>query len=109
MPDVLYHDPFTGLTHVFEQADDKTFKLGVRGSDAYTDAILDANKHDANHASNWSASRDLKHVARIPPSVYVYWLHAYGVDALDPDHKEAVKKLLNDRDWLFLRTGGGQL
>jgi hypothetical protein len=71
--------------------------------------VLDANKEDANHADNWSPSRDLKHVARTPVIVYEHWLMAHGVDALYPDHKDAVRTLLNDRDWLFLHTGGGVL
>jgi hypothetical protein len=106
MTEVLYHDPFLGLTHEYAQVDDKTFMVRTSGD---TQPILDANKEDANHAANWSASRDLHHVARIPPEIYTLWLHKYGVDALNPDHRDAVKKLLNDRDWLFLRTGGGSL
>ena len=106
MSELLRHDSFTGLTHEISQLDDKTVVVHTRGD---AQAVLDANKHDANHANNWSPSRDLKHVARIPPEVYTYWLNVYGVDALNPDHREAVKKLLNDRDWLFLRTGGGKL
>lgn len=106
MPELLYHDAFTGLTHEYSQLDDKKFVVHTRGD---AQAVLDANKHDANHGSNSSPSRELKHVARIPPEVYTYWLNTYGVDALNPDHREAVTKLLNDRDWLFLRTGGGTL
>jgi hypothetical protein len=104
MTDILYHDAFAGLTHEYAQLDDKTFVVHTKGD---VEAVLDANKHDANHAANCSPSRDLKHVARIPQEVYLHWLHKYGVDALNPDHRGAVRKLLNDRDWLFLRTGGG--
>jgi hypothetical protein len=41
--------------------------------------------------------------------VYEHWLMAHGVDALYTDHKDAVRTLLDDRDWLFLHTGGGVL
>jgi hypothetical protein len=106
MADLLYKDDFAGLVHEYDQLDDKTFVIKTSGD---VEAVLDANKHDANHAANWSPSRDFKHVARIPQEIYMLWLHKYGVDALNPDHRDAVRKLLNDRDWLFLRTGGGQL
>lgn len=70
--------------------------------------ILDANKADQTfNPSGYSPSRELKHVARIPLVVAEKWLNDYGVDVLNPDHKPAVRKLLNDRDWLFLRTGNG--
>jgi hypothetical protein len=104
MAELLYHDEFTGLTHEYSQLDDEKFVVHTKGDAA---AVLDANKHDANHAANYSSDRSLKHVARIPPEVYMHWLCEYGVDALNPDHRDAVRKLLNDRDWLFVRTGGG--
>jgi hypothetical protein len=106
MGELLYHDDFAGLTHEYAQVDDKTFVIKTHGD---VEAVLDANKHDNNHAANWSPDRTLKHVARIPTEVYLHWLHKYGVDALNLDHADAVRKLLNDRDWLFLRTGGGTL
>jgi hypothetical protein len=106
MAELLYHDDFAGLTHTIDRLDDKTVVVKTSGD---VESVLDANKRDANHAANWSSSRDLKHVARIPQEIYLMWLHKYGVDALNPDHRDAVRKLLNDRDWLFLRTGGGTL
>jgi hypothetical protein len=98
-------DPFTGIKREFLHVDDNTF--AVRSTDD-VQAVLDANKADQTfNPTGYSASRDLKHIARIPASIYELWLNKYGVDALNPDHKDAVRKLLNDRDWLFLRTGGG--
>ena len=106
MAELLYHDDFAGLTHTIDRLDDKTVVVKTGGD---IEAVLDANKHDANHGTNTSSSGDMKHVARIPQEIYMLWLHKYGVDALNPDHRGAVRKLLNDRDWLFLRTGGGTL
>jgi hypothetical protein len=106
MSELLYHDDFLGLTHEYAQIDDKSFVVKTSGD---TQPILDANKHDANHAPNWSPTRDMKHVARIPPEIYMIWLHRYGIDALNPDHAGAVRKLLNDNEWAYLRTGGGRL
>jgi hypothetical protein len=106
MAELLYHDDFAGLTHTIERLDDKTVVVKSHGD---VEAVLDANKHDANHADNWSPSRDLKHVARIPQEIYLKWLHEKGVDALNPDHREAVRKLLNSSEYLYLRTGGGHI
>lgn len=71
--------------------------------------ILDANKHDHNHVSGWSPTRDLRHVARIPLVVAMIWLNRYGVDALNRDHRDAVARLLNSSEWSYLRTGGGHI
>ena len=103
---MLYHDDFAGLTHTYDQVDKDRFVIKTGGD---VQPVLDANKQDANHASNWSPSRDLKHVARIPQEIYMIWLHCHGVDALNPDHAPAVRKLLNSNEYLYLRTGGGRL
>jgi hypothetical protein len=104
MSALLRHDPFTGLTHTIDRLDDWTVVVKTSGD---AQAVLDANKSDANHSNPWSRSRDLKHIARIPPEVYTYWLNVLGVDALNPDHKGAVRRLLNDHSWLYIRTSGG--
>jgi hypothetical protein len=71
--------------------------------------ILEANKWDANHASNYTQERDMKHVARIPLVVAEDWMNKFGVDVLNPDHRDKVRALLNDPDYRWLRTGSGQL
>lgn len=106
MPELFYNDPVAGLTHTIDRLDDQTVVIKTGGD---VEAVLEANKHDANHGSNWSPSRDLKHVARIPQEIYMKWLHEFGIDALNPDHRGAVRKLLNSNEWSYLRTGGGRL
>jgi hypothetical protein len=106
MAELLYHDDFAGLTHTIERLDDKTVVVKSHGD---VEAVLDANKHDVNHGAHWSPSRDLKHVARIPQAIYLKWLHELGVDALNPDHRLAVRRLLNSNEWSHLRTSGGTL
>jgi hypothetical protein len=106
MTEFLYHDDFAGLTHTIDRVDDKTIVVKSGGD---VQSVLDANKHDANHAANWSADRSLKHVARIPQEIYMKWLHEFGVDVLNPDHRPAVRKLLNSNEWSYLRTSGGRL
>jgi len=106
MKDPYQLDLFTGIEREFVHIDDETFALTAKGDAA---PVLDANKEDANHASNWNQDRSFHHVARIPPIVYEIWLNEHGVDALNPDHRDGVIRLLNDREWHFLRTGKGRL
>ena len=106
MAELFYHDDWAGITHTIDQLDDKTVVIHSSGD---TQPVLDANKEDANHGNPWTPSRDLKHVARIPAEVYMIWLNDLGVDALNPDHRPAVRKLLNDVQWKHLRTSGGSL
>jgi hypothetical protein len=106
MAELFHHDGWTGLTQTIDRLDDKTVVVKTSGD---VEAILDANKHDANHGNPWSPSRDLKHVARIPVEVCMIWLNEFGVDVLNPDHRPAVRKLLNSNAWSYLRTSGGDL
>lgn len=49
------------------------------------------------------------HVARIPVGVQMQWLREYGVDIFKREHWPRVQKLLNDRDWQYLRTNPGRV
>ena len=69
--------------------------------------ILEANKADFN--SGRTPSGALKKIAEIPLVVYQMWRDMYGIDALDPNHKSAVRRLLNSSDWRHLRTAPGRL
>tara|TARA_R100001510_G_scaffold7696_2_gene5971 strand:+ start:763 stop:1062 length:300 start_codon:yes stop_codon:yes gene_type:complete len=42
--------------------------------------------------------------ARVPTTVVYEWKKKFGVDIFDPNHKEAVKKLLNSPDYRYLKT-----
>ena len=62
---------------------------------------------------NEVAQRGIKnnwwHAASVPNSVILKWKKELGVDIYNKDHLPAVKKLLNDRDWAYLRTGTGRV
>jgi hypothetical protein len=49
------------------------------------------------------------HVACIPIGVQYQWIRDYGVDIFNRDHQDAVKRLLNDPDWAYLRTNPGRV
>lgn len=105
------HDPYAAALAAAVSTDvrdlDETTWHVRRTQDV--EAILDANKHDASHAANYSPTRELKHVASIPFVVAEQWLNQFGVDVFNPDHAAAVARLLNSSEWAFLRTGKGNL
>ena len=71
--------------------------------------ILARNKALASHDEGYSPSRELRRAASIPLVVAEKWRNELGIDVLDPDHWPAVKRLLNDPEWRWLRTAGGRL
>lgn len=74
------------------------------------EGILDWNKKSQNAGHNgYTPSRDMKHIAEIPLIVAELWLNTLGVDVFNKDHAPAVKRLLNDPDWRYLRTSGGRV
>jgi hypothetical protein len=71
---------------------------------------LDHNKRQYTDGTNgYSPSRELKKTASIPPGVYMKWLIEEGIDALKPEHWDAVKRKLNSSEYLYLRTAGGHI
>lgn len=47
---------------------------------------------------------DMWHVASIPTSVMYEWLTRHGVNAWNPEHSDAVKKLLNSSDYRWCKV-----
>lgn len=73
------------------------------------DPVLDQNKERANHESGYSPSRDLREIADIPMIVALKWLEDYGVDVFNDGHMPAVKRLLRDPEWMYLRSSPGRI
>jgi hypothetical protein len=71
-------------------------------------AVLDQNKKLQNHNDGYSESRELRRVASIPAVVIEQWKNE-GIDIFNPDHAVAVARKLNDPDYAYLRTAGGNL
>lgn len=70
--------------------------------------ILDENKRAQNSGDGWSKSREWRHVARIPMTVYLQWMQEYGVDPFGKGNEPLLNRLLNDPQYRHLRisTGG---
>lgn len=99
MKRLLDHDHDTGMTtwHEFDETTDET---RLHYEQDVTD-IIELNKARAN--DNDGPMGDMVHVASIPVSVQLKWMVEKGVDVLNPGHKQAVAKLLDDPEWRYLK------
>ena len=71
------------------------------------ESVLDHCKRMKLVTDGWTPSRELRHRAHIPMGIAMKWLVELGVDVLNPDHKPAVRRLLNSNEYAFLRTSDG--
>lgn len=71
--------------------------------------ILEMNKKLYTEGDGYSPSRTLRRVASIPFVVIERWINDEGINIFKKDHWNAVKKKLNDPDYLFLRTSRGRI
>lgn len=99
---LLDYDPVTGLKtfHSYDETEDKTYV----SYEEDVEALLDRNKRLQAENRSTSSMGDGVHVASIPPTVQMKWLTEYGVDLMNRDHMPAVKRLLNDPEWRYLKV-----
>jgi hypothetical protein len=71
--------------------------------------LLAANRARAQDSDGFSPSRELREIAEIPPVIVLKWLNELGIDLFDRNHWPAVKRLLRDPDWKWLRTSPGRI
>jgi len=64
--------------------------------------IADDNRALQNEA--FDRRSEFWHAASIPTSVMYEWLTLHGVNAWNPDHAGAVKKLLNSSDYRWCKV-----
>jgi hypothetical protein len=96
---LLDHDPLSGLTTWHDY--DETTETTILHHEQDVQPILDANKEAENHGVHRKG--EMWHVASIPVSIQLKWMVEKGVDILNPDHKQAVAKLLDDPEWKYLK------
>jgi hypothetical protein len=105
---MLECDPLTGVAeyHHYDAASDRTVIETVQD----VAPVLERNKVLQNgDDAGWSQSRDLRRAATIPDIIILKWRNEYGIDVFNRNHWPAVKKLLNDPEWRYLRTAPGTL
>lgn len=104
---VLDYDPYTGVTTYFDYdyATDKT----TVGMEQDVSLVLDVNKARQNETeySKMGIKNEWWHMATIPTIVIERWKNEKGVDVFNKDHWKAVKRLLNDPDYKWLKATSG--
>ena len=70
--------------------------------------IIENNKALFKSGDGYTPSRDLKRIASIPLSVIEEWMKE-GVNIFDPNCAAAIRRKLNDPQYLYLRTAPGRV
>jgi hypothetical protein len=101
-------DPLSGAIETFDY-DEHTDTIIIKRT-CDVQPIIDRNKELDNHSDGWvGEGRDMRLAASIPTEVAYKWLVEKGVNCWRKEHWPAVRKLLNDPEWRYLRTGSFRL
>lgn len=91
------------MTTTFDYTPDD---VTIIGREQDVSALLDLNKKLANNDEY--SKKGIKdcwfHFASIPNIIIEKWKNEFGVDVFNKDHEKAVKKLLNQPEYRFLKT-----
>jgi hypothetical protein len=93
--EIISQDSARGIRRFL--ADDSSSGDIIIRTEINDSAIIERNMASQN--DNFDRSSDMWHAASIPTSVMFEWLTQFGVNAWNPDHASAVKKLLNSSDY----------
>ena len=118
MKRLLDHDPLTGR-QTWYHSDGEDGKAFYIEEIQDVSPIIEMNKAIQNHHNGGAmgmnqifkdgAKKGWAHVARIPDLIIHKWKVDYGIDVFNKNHIKAVRKLLNDPEWRYLRVGTGRL
>jgi len=98
--EMIDHNPATGVTK-YIAADDTGDGVLVR-TEFRDQGLIERNKSLQN--DDFDRRSDMWHAASIPTSVMYEWLTRFGVNAWNPAHADAVKKLLNSSDYRWCKV-----
>jgi hypothetical protein len=70
--------------------------------------VIEHNKALQNEGDGFSPTREMRRIASIPMALALKWKFERGVDVFNPDHAPAVRALLNDPEYRYLRTSPGR-
>lgn len=97
---LLDYDPVSGMKTWFSSENEgDTWHLRYEQD---TSDIVDHNKSMQSESLDRRA--DMWHAAKIPIVVMMEWKNKHGIEAWNPNHKDGVKRLLNDPDYRYLRV-----
>ena len=102
MPDwqKIDYDVRRGVRKFIGEGDDPDTLLVRIQCDDFS--IIERNK--ANQSEDFDRRSEMWHAASIPSSVMYEWLTRFGVNAWNPAHSDAVKKLLNSSDYRWCKV-----
>ena len=119
---LLSYDAATGMAQYYHDAPDGGFTLETFQDQRVVEAILDRNKRLANDEQRMKRGikRGWMHAASIPIGVQHKWLKEEHFDLyegsrgdkphkLSPEGQRKFKRLLNSRDYSYLKTIPGKL
>lgn len=92
-------DPLAGVRQYFAVDSDGQEYLIDEVDDTDTLTVLDRNRQ----MEGAGMGKDMRLAASVPIAVQYEWLDKFGVNMWDPNHKQAVAKLLNSNEYRFLR------
>lgn len=104
MGSIVDRDGNVMTTYIHDEASD----LLVIKTSADVEANIEANKREYNDNLH-SRFGDMKRVASIPVVVMEKWIAEDGINYMAPEHKDALRRKLNDPDNRFMRTMPGKL
>lgn len=101
---IVDYDPFTHITTTFDF--DHASNTTIVGREQDVQGILEVNKSLANNDdyTKGGIKDSWFHCASIPNIVIEQWKNKYGVDVFNKDHEKAVKRLLNNPEYRYLKT-----
>lgn len=101
--ELIDYNPGTGLKkYIGDHPDDPDGVLIRYEQDAQSiQQIIDRNKQA--QLENVGRMGPAVKAAEIPIGVMYEWLVKHGVDFWNPDHRDGVKRLLNDPDYRYLK------
>ena len=106
---IIDYDPYTGVTTTFDY--DHSNDITIIGREQDIQPALERNKalqldeqysKDGIKASWW-------HEAFIPNIVIEKFKNEFGLDIFNKNHIGAIKKKLNDPEYLYLRTTASKI
>ena len=119
---LLDYDPATGLVQYYHDQPDGGFAIETFQDQRVVTAILDRNKTLANDEQRMKRGikRGWLHAACIPVGVQHKWMQDEGFDIyegsrgskphkLSSDGQRKLKRLLNSRDYRYLKTIPGKI
>lgn len=96
-------NPMLGLRRYIGSGEEPdTVLVKTEFDDQATAQLIDQNKALQNE--DFDRRSDMWRVGSIPVQVMYEWLTKYGVNAWNPQHMDAVKKLLNSSEYRWCKV-----